>query len=138
MTIDKTFESSFKKGGFIRPKEWMENPYIGEDRKDYHSEQALDAANKEYRTQMNGKEKIPIFLQKIPEFGAMGRPIMSEADRELQCNQAMKKPFVFFKKIPEWGPFGPILSEQDRQQQYERAKIKYELHLEPIKHGNFK
>ena len=48
--------------------------------------------------------------EKIPEMGPMGRPILSEADRDLQYRQAKK---------PEMGPMGrPILSEADRDLQY--------------------
>jgi len=57
-----------------------------------------------------------LIYEKIPEIGPMGKPILSEIDRDLQYKQAM---------IPEIGPMGkPILSEIDRDLQYEQAKIR--------------
>lgn len=38
-----------------RPKDWMENPYIGKNGKDYHTVEALHAANEEYSRIRNSK-----------------------------------------------------------------------------------
>jgi hypothetical protein len=40
------------KKGIPRPKDWMENPYIGKDGRDYHTYEALDAANVEFNRRM--------------------------------------------------------------------------------------
>ena len=40
------------------PQRIMENPYIGDDGKDYHSFEALEKANRRYRGYMAGVQKI--------------------------------------------------------------------------------
>ena len=40
--------NGYEEGGINRPKDWMENPYICKGGKDYHTYEALMAANKQY------------------------------------------------------------------------------------------
>lgn len=49
-------------GGVPRPNDWMENPYIGEDGKSYHTLEAFRQANQDYFRRMNS---VPVNKYKL-------------------------------------------------------------------------
>lgn len=46
-----------------RPKDWMENPYIGKDGRDYHTLEALKVANAEFNRVMSRTDLASIAIK---------------------------------------------------------------------------
>ena len=73
----KEDRNPWEKGGLFRPDNWMENPYIGKDGSSYHSSEALNVANEEWK-------KSNIFY-----IGSDGGTYRSTTDMEV-ANRAWK------------------------------------------------